>query len=185
MREGTTRARIRAEAMRLFVERGVDAVSVRDIADAVGMNASNLYAHYRAKEALIGELFAEGYAEYGRQLAAIPPGAFAARLEAMVRLICRLHDEDTTRFRFLLITQHGSLARLPPGADNPIEIVQGAVTAAMEEGAIPPGDPALLTAMIVGAVTQAATFRMYGRLDGDLVDFADGLVGACHRIAGV
>jgi hypothetical protein len=31
--------RIKREAMRLFVEHGVDAVSMRDIADAVGMKA--------------------------------------------------------------------------------------------------------------------------------------------------
>ena len=32
--------RIKREAMRLFVEHGVDAVSMRDIADSVGMKAT-------------------------------------------------------------------------------------------------------------------------------------------------
>jgi AcrR family transcriptional regulator len=178
-----TRARIRAEAMRLFVERGVDAVSVRDIADAVGMNASNLYAHYRAKEALIGELFTEGYSEYGRLLAAVTGDDFHTRLAAMVRLICQLHDEDQVRFRFLLLTQHGGLAYLPDGTEYPVEVVQRAVSAAMAAGEIPPGNAALITAMMVGVVIQAATFRLYGRLDTDLVAIADTLVTACAALA--
>jgi AcrR family transcriptional regulator len=180
---GDTRARIRAEAMRLFVARGVDAVSVRDIADAVGMNASNLYAHYRAKEALIGELFAEGYAEYGRLLAAVGGDDFHTSLERMVRLICRLHDEDQVRFRFLLLTQHGGLAYLPDGSQYPVEVVERAVRAAMATGEIPSGDAALITAMIVGVVIQAATFRLYGRLGRDLGDIADALVVACAALA--
>ena len=48
--------RIKREAMRLFVEHGVDAVSMRDIADAVGMKAPSLYAHFRSREDLIGDL---------------------------------------------------------------------------------------------------------------------------------
>jgi AcrR family transcriptional regulator len=181
---GDTRARIRTEALRLFVERGVEVVSVRDIADAVGMNASNLYAHYRAKEALIGELFTEGYTEYGRLLAAATGTHFAERLGNMVRIICRLHDEDQQRFRFLLLTQHGGLAYLPSGIDYPIDVVQRDVARAIDNGEIPPGDPALLTAMIVGIVIQAATFRLYGRLTTDLLSVADTLVVACQTLSG-
>ena len=54
--------RIKREAMRLFVEHGVDAVSMRDIADAVGMKAPSLYAHFRSRDELIGELFHASYA---------------------------------------------------------------------------------------------------------------------------
>ena len=54
MREpGGKRDLIGTEATRLFVEHGVDAVSVRDIATACDMQASNLYAHFRLKDALV------------------------------------------------------------------------------------------------------------------------------------
>ena len=83
------RERIRREAMRLFVTHGVDAVSMRDIADAVGLKAPSLYAHFRSREALIGDLFFASYTEYGRQLAAAAAaeGGFRRQLEAMVRVI--------------------------------------------------------------------------------------------------
>ena len=59
---GGKRELIKAQAMRLFVERGVDAVSVRDIAAACAMKPSNLYAHFASREALVAELFYDGYA---------------------------------------------------------------------------------------------------------------------------
>jgi AcrR family transcriptional regulator len=75
MREpGGKRDLIGTEALRLFVEHGVDAVSVRDIAAACDMKASNLYAHFASKDALVAGLFHEGYAEYGALLAETAAG---------------------------------------------------------------------------------------------------------------
>ena len=59
---GGKRDTIKAEAMRLCVARGVDAVSVRDIAAACAMKPSNLYAHFASRDALLRELFRDGYA---------------------------------------------------------------------------------------------------------------------------
>lgn len=180
---GQKRDTIRAEGLRLFAERGIDGVSVRDIAAACGMTPSNLYAHYASKEALAAELFHEGYREYGRLLAAAAAGdgPFQARLDRMLRLICALHDEDRRRFRFLVMTQHGYLRDVPRDDANPIDVLQGAVAAAMRAGEIPPRDPALMTAVVVGLVVQPATFQLYGRLEGGLADRAGEIVAACWR----
>ena len=181
----TTKDRIRSEAQRLFVERGVDAVSVRDIARAVGMSAANLYAHYKSRDELVADLFVTGLAEYGRRLseAAKTPGDVRPRVEAMVRLICLLHSEDEIRFRFLLLTQHRNLSGIDRNADsNPVEVVQRTISAAMKAGEIPAGDPALIAAAIVGIVIQAATFHVYGRIDRSLSEMSDEIVALCLRV---
>lgn len=49
----TARARIRDEALRLFAERGPDAVTMRDIAAAAGVSAALLIRHYGSKNGLI------------------------------------------------------------------------------------------------------------------------------------
>ena len=182
--DAPTKERIRDVALRLFVERGTAAVSVRDIAAEVGMKPSNLYSHFPSKDALVRELFTDGYAAYGARLDAVAraPGPFARRLDAMVRLICRLHDEDTDRFRFLLLAQHTELARLGDDVDTPVAIVQREVDAAMRAGEIPAGDPALLTAMLVGIPVQAATFRFYGRLTQPLAAAAGHIAAACLAV---
>lgn len=49
----TARARIRDEALRLFAERGPDAVTLRDIAAAAGVSAALLIRHYGSKDGLV------------------------------------------------------------------------------------------------------------------------------------
>ncbi len=186
LRLGDTRQRIKEEATRLFVEHGVGDVSVRDIALAVGMKAPNLYAHFRSREDLVRELFAEGYVAYGNLLAEAAAGQahFRGKLEAMVRLICRLHDEDMVRFRFLLLSQHASLANIQPDDPrNPVDTLQHTIAVAMECGDIPARDPALVAAMVVGIVVQTATFVLYGRIKATMSELADALVFACEGIA--
>jgi AcrR family transcriptional regulator len=186
LRLGDTRQRIKDEATRLFVEHGVGDVSVRDIAQAVGMKAPNLYAHFRSRDDLVHELFAEGYSAYGKLLAEAAASAadFPSQLRAMLRLICRLHDEDIVRFRFLLLSQHGCLANIAPGdPHNPVDTLQRTIAAAMARGEIPKRDPALVTAMVIGAVVQAATFVLYGRIRATMSELADVLVPACESLA--
>jgi len=186
LRQGDTRQRIKDEAMRLFVEYGVEAVSVRDIALAVGMKGPNLYAHFRSRDELVNELFAEGYAAYGERLAAAAAAAdgFAAQLESVVRLICRMHDEDVVRFRFLLLTQHGGLANIKPDdPSNPVDALQRMIADAIAGGELRQRNAALLAAMIVGVVVQTATFVLYGRVQASMSDLADELVVACLGLA--
>ncbi|MEI9982014.1 MAG: helix-turn-helix domain-containing protein [Aliidongia sp.] len=185
MRQGAeTHDRIRRAAMRLFVARGIDAVSMRHIADAAGVRPSTLYVHWPSRDALIADLFASGYAEYGRRVAeaAGPPAPFRTRFAAIVRLICQLEAEDEILFTFLLLTQHRQLAGIPDGEATPIEIIQQAVTTAMAVGEIPAGDPALVTAALVGIVLQAATFHTYKRIEKGLIEMADELVALCMKV---
>jgi AcrR family transcriptional regulator len=180
----TTRERIKREAMRLFVQHGVDAVSMRDIADAVGMKAPSLYAHFRSREDLIGELFFASYAAYGRLLAsaAASPGGFRKQLQVMVRAVCALHAEDELLFNFLLLTQHGHLRQVPPTEDNPVEVICKWVAAAAVRGEITAANPTLLAGAIIGVIVQNATFKLYGRLDQGLADVADEIVSLCLKV---
>jgi AcrR family transcriptional regulator len=176
---------IKAEALRLFAERGVDAVSVQDIAAACAMAKPNLYAHFRSKDELVASLFAEGYRDYGRLMAAATagPAPFREKLDRLVRLICRLHDDDTLRFRFILMTQHANLRNVVIDAENPVEIVVRLVSAAMAAGEIPARNAELVAAGIVGLVVQPATFLLYGRIGGTLGQEAGEIVSMCLRAA--
>jgi AcrR family transcriptional regulator len=182
---GGKRETIKTEALRLFAQRGVDAVSVQDIATACDMAKPNLYAHFISKDALVRALFEEGYRDYGRQMreALAEPGPFRQRMDRLVRLICRLHDEDQLRFRFILMTQHANLPHVRLGEGNPVEIVVALISGAMAAGELPRRDPAMVAAFIVGLVLQPATFLQYGRLAGKLSAMADDIVATCMRVA--
>ena len=48
-----THARIQAEAMRLFLERGFDAVTLDDIAAAVDVSRRSLFHYFESKEEIV------------------------------------------------------------------------------------------------------------------------------------
>ena len=181
---GGKRELIKVQATRLFVERGVDAVSVRDIAAACDMKPSNLYAHFASRDALVAELFHDGYGEYGDILAQIAasPGTFRKRLERLIREICRLHDKDTVRFRFLVLTQHGFLHHVERTARNPVEVICQAIAEAMDADEIPRREVELMAMAIIGLIVQPATGLLYGRLTGGLLKRADTIIAMCWNV---
>ncbi|MEV0133300.1 TetR family transcriptional regulator [Dactylosporangium sp. NPDC050688] len=67
-KKAATRALILQAAQELFLERGFDAVSVREIADRADVSPTTVFAHFPQKEAL---LFAEEDAQRERLVAAV------------------------------------------------------------------------------------------------------------------
>jgi AcrR family transcriptional regulator len=171
---------IDSAALRLFVEKGVDGTSVRDVAAAAGVSEGALYRHYDSKDALVWALFAESFVAFARKLEALQDGAAGtrAKLAAMIRGVCAFHDDEPLLFRFLLFVQHGQLEKVTADMPNPIDMIRDVVRAGIEAGDIPAIDHELATAMCVGLVLQPATFAAYGRLDGPLLPHAGRIAAA-------
>lgn len=96
-RSRATRERLALEAMKLFREKGYDAVTVEDICDAAGVSRSSYYFHFDAKEALLGELDGMAARRAGKALrdrAAEPGSSLAAELDVflsgLARRACRM-----------------------------------------------------------------------------------------------
>jgi AcrR family transcriptional regulator len=185
MRDGTkTRERIEAAALRLFVEKGVAETSIRDIAQGAGVAEGALYRHHAGKDELVWSLFHTHYTDFAATLDALqrPEVGLKRKIEAMVGGFCRLFDADRTLFSFLLLVQHGQLAKLAPETPTAITVVGGVIARAIEGGEIAPGDPDVLTAMVVGIVLQTATFKVYRRISPPLGTLAPELSAACWSV---
>jgi AcrR family transcriptional regulator len=175
--------RIDAAALALFAARGVGATTTKEIAARAGVAEGSIYRHYESKEALARSLFVRHYDAMGRRLKAVAerPGGFRARLDAMVREVCIIADDEPAVFAFLLLSHHDGLRHLDAGTVSPVTVVCEAVAEAMARGEIAENDPELMTAFIFGAVVQPATFRHYGRIDRPMRELAPSLAGACWR----
>lgn len=87
--EPNRRAELLRAAARLFVEKGFDATTTRDIADAVGMRSGSPFYHFRSKQELLKTAMVEGLdAGYARLLAAIDG---ISEPEQRLRILVRTH----------------------------------------------------------------------------------------------
>ncbi|WP_348609003.1 TetR/AcrR family transcriptional regulator [Prescottella soli] len=107
-----TRGAILRAALALFAESGYSAVSIRKIANEVGITSASLYAHYRSKDHILAELVLTGHRELHARLtnalAAAEPTA-VAQLSALVRAHVLLH----TDFPLLAVVTNSELHALP------------------------------------------------------------------------
>lgn len=181
MRSGeATKERIKGAALALFVANGVDGTGVREIAKAAGITEGAIYRHFKGKDELVWALFAASYEGYGEKLDALQAAetTTAAKIEAMVRGFCAFFDEDETLFRFLLLVQHGQLAKVPETMRTPVDVVEGVIGAGVKTREVGYQDAAAATAAVLGIVLQTATFKIYDHLGGPLSARADALVAA-------
>jgi AcrR family transcriptional regulator len=170
MRSIGVRGKVERAALDLFAAKGVDGVSIAEIAAAAGVAQGALYRHFPSKDELAWALFSTAYLRTGAEVDAIRAREldFRRRIAAMVKHFCGLYDSDPALFRFMLIAQHDLLPRIGPEERTPVEAIADTVAAAIRAGEIRPMDQQAAAAVIMGIVLQTAVFHIYGRLRGPL-----------------
>lgn len=180
-----TRARIERAALDLFVARGVDAATTRDIAASAGVSEGAIYRHFDGKDELASAIFLEIHTRLAalvREASAQKQG-LAAQTRAVVEAYCATADADFPLFKFHLLYAHRFLPT-PEGIDNPVAAVEDIVANAMKRREIPRRDPALAAGMALGVVLQTALQISYGRLSLPLSAYAADMTGGALAALG-
>ncbi|MFI7536202.1 TetR/AcrR family transcriptional regulator [Streptosporangium sp. NPDC049376] len=168
-RDPPSKRRMLVEALRLFVERGVDGTTVRDIAAASGYSNPALFKFFASKEELALHLFARCYTRLGERAAsATAPGRpFGERLDALMRAFGELLDEEP---EVLLFTQDNLrlyLPRLSAEERGPslLGLLRGLIGDGVASGEVTAEIPVdLLVAALSGTVAQYARMRHFDEL---------------------
>ncbi|WP_019550920.1 TetR/AcrR family transcriptional regulator [Thermus scotoductus] len=143
-----TRNRILEEAARLFTEKGYEATSVQDLAEALGLSKAALYHHFRSKEEVLYEISQqalEGLLLEGKKALAVSDPR-----EALLRFMeghARFFEENRPFFATML----QGLQSLSPEKQGQIvtlrdqyeEILRTLLRRGMEKGVFRPVDVAL------------------------------------------
>lgn len=171
-----TKDEIRRQALRLFAERGYSAISMRELAEAVGVRQGGLYNHFPGKQALLVDLMAthmEALLDTLDPVMAGPPDP-VAQLRGFVRNHV-LHHLDHPDDVFLAYMEIRSLE-----PDNRVRIValrdryEGALRsildAGREAGLFHITDAAVHARMLLSMMTGATVwYREGGRLTREAV----------------
>lgn len=144
----TTRARIQQEAARLFVASGYHGVSMREVAEAVGVTKPALYHHYADKEALFLAMLNGTLAGLNRlvQLASAQIG-LRSQLETLVHELLATAPEQRVGLQLASELRHVSPERRAAFEGEYRRVWMGGLTALFESAAargelrrdLPPG----------------------------------------------
>lgn len=185
-----TKDRLRAAALMLFARHGYDGVSMRMIADAVGLRQSAIYNHFAAKQDLLVDLMVTHMERVLTEAQAALEGVTGpeARLEAF----CRFHVSnhiDHPQDVFIAYMEIRSLE--PEGRAELIALrnrYEGLLRDILSEGArdgtFALQDPALLTRALLAMLTGVT---VWFREDGpqDKASVVEGYLQAALQAAGI
>ena len=150
--------RIDAAATQLFVHMGVDASTTKLIAKAAGISEGAIYRHYRSKDAMAVALFMGVHRRLSHLVEEAAAGErdIQAKAAAIVEAYCEVADEDWTLFAFHMTNVHRFIPYYQEDGRDPVSVVENLLKTAMVSVKIPPADPRVLAAMIIGVVLQTA-----------------------------
>ncbi len=152
--ELTTKERILYESMKLFAISGFEAVSIRTIADEVGVTNSALYKHYKNKQAIfdaIVDLCKDRYLKQCKDAVKMDVRTIEQLKEVCLGMFYyQIHDEWIVMFRQMLLIEK---FRNPQMAtiykeffvDIPVKIQQDIFVDLMERGIMKKKNPEVLS----------------------------------------
>ncbi len=147
------RERIESVSARLFSKKGYDAVSIREIAEAVGVTKPAIYYYFEGKKALYDNLLSDGFERLHRCIRE----TVAREEEPEKKLLAAINSHfsfcldniDTMKFIYLCIlesTEHTALS------SQSFMIMEEVFTEAQKKGKFLKGNPRELSIALMGII---------------------------------
>ena len=170
--DNETKNKILDSATELFALKGFTAVTIRDIATAVGIKTGSIYYYYDSKEAIIGDVlsrFEQGYRDYFRWLA--ENNKEADSLEALMnnffnKEFLEMHNPMANLGMAIAIKeQHNNEAArkcvFELLYDFSIRSIQADIDRLIEKEVLPPSDSKTIATILMFMVMACNDFRVH------------------------
>ena len=171
----TKRPVIVRAATSLFAKRGVDATSMREIADAAGVREAAIYRYFASKEELSREIFVSWYSWYSRQLREIVrgPGDTKEKVYGAARLELSAAVEHTEAFIYFCENEARFLRSLPASVPRVRDVFIELIRQGQARSEVKAGDVGVLADMLSGALCTVALSLVWRRRRGSMDDQLD------------
>ncbi|MBI3248670.1 MAG: TetR/AcrR family transcriptional regulator [Deltaproteobacteria bacterium] len=176
----TKRPDVVQAATSLFAARGINGVSMRDIAEAAGVREAAIYRHFVSKEELAREIFLSWYGWYCTELQRIMTGSASAldQLREIVRHEFAAATDHSHAFVYFCENEARFVPELPAGVLSARRIFTAFMKAGQARGDVRTASPELLADMVSGALCAVAlTWLRTGRrkkLEAQIAEVVEG-----------
>jgi|SRR5579883_422297 len=108
-----TRDRILAAARKAFERRGLEGLSLREVAERVGITPMAIYRHFESKEALVDALVLDALEDWSARVAALPPADGLAKVEQIGEAFLDFALREPRRFEAAFLLPSRKARRYP------------------------------------------------------------------------
>lgn len=179
----TVLPRVMRAAVGLFVAKGIDGTTIKDIAQKSRVSEGALYRHFKSKEALAYHLFSTHVNDFTLELTARvaeAPGA-RAKVRAYVAACFEAFENERDLFTFLILSEHRELDRFPETHRHPGHLALELVAEAQKRKEMRPMDVTIGASLLVGGIIRVCLGRIRGGLARDLRKETDTVAEALWR----
>jgi AcrR family transcriptional regulator len=171
---GNLRTVLLEQAERTVRERGVQALSLRELARDVGVSHAAPRRHFADRQALLDAVAQSGFDRLGTELRAAADGAgedFTARLQATALAYVRFATEDAALLELMFAGKHGNPSGpLGTAADRAFAVLLELIRQGQGEGALEPGEPERVGLVLFATIQGVAGLHTAGMVPAEEVD---------------
>jgi AcrR family transcriptional regulator len=168
---GNLRTALLEQAQRTVRDRGVQALSLRELAREIGVSHAAPRRHFPDRQALLDALAEAGFDRLGDELRGAADGAgeeFQARLRATAAAYIRFATEDSELLELMFAGKH----RQPNGpleeaAERAFSAMFDLIMQGQAEGALEPGDPERVGLVLFATIQGIAALVTGGMVSVD------------------
>jgi AcrR family transcriptional regulator len=172
---GNLRTALLEQAERTLRERGVQALSLREIAREVGVSHAAPRRHFPDRQALLDALAEAGFGRLGAELRAAVGGAgedFEARLRATAAAYIKFATRDAALLELMFAGKHGdSSGALNEAAERAFAVMLELIEQGQAVGALEPGEPERVGLVLFATIQGIAALVTGGMVEPEQLDW--------------
>lgn len=180
----TKRPAIVQGATSLFAARGINGVSMRDIAQAAGVREAAIYRHFVSKEDLARQIFLSWYGWHCQQVHRIVTGAGDLK-EKLRGIVCQeftVAERYPEAFFYICANEVKFLSSLPPEVPTVRNSLIAFIKEGQRRGEFRLGDTELIVDMLSGALCEVALSWVRRQRRGSLRRHIELVTESCWRM---
>jgi AcrR family transcriptional regulator len=167
---GNLRMALLAEAERTVRERGVQDLSLRELARDVGVSHGAPRRHFPDRQALLDALAEAGFVRLGAELQSAVDGAgedVPSRLQATATAYVRFATRDSALLELMFAGKHGAPHE---AADRAFSVMLELIEQGQADGALESGEPERVGLVLFATIQGIAALVTGGMVDAERLD---------------
>jgi AcrR family transcriptional regulator len=171
---GNLRVALLEQAARTVRERGVQDLSLRELARDVGVSHAAPRRHFPDRQALLDALAESGFERLGASLRAAAEGAgeeFEPRLRATAAAYIQFAIHDPTLLELMFASKHGDQSgALNETAERAFAVMFELIAQGQAEGALEAGEPERVGTVLFATIQGIAALISSGMIEADQLE---------------